>query len=618
MKSVVAIGLLVFVALSAMAQADWELAVSSSSFDGGGPIKFWRDSPHEVVFGWIDGMTYEYLLLYSPDTFTTIDTVLLRAPAFDIHPSDTRTMLALNSESALLKTTDLGATWETLLDNCYGNFDYCDTDPDYIWALPQDDFSGYNMAYSSDGGDTWNNAAGDYTEYASNIYALNSDGMHALLDDGVSIYRTTNGGINWVETLAGTVGGESFWTLSVSNADPNRIAVAYDYTVFVSEDAGSTWTSCTTFVEYNWGLMCDPFDPEMIILSNDEGVFRSTDFGETWEYWASSTLLDYVEQFAITVIGGERRYYASTSSGIYKRSGDAVSGGPRLSYRFPGNGQWVSEDTLIMLAFNDAEGINPSTAIIDVDGTSYTVADPELSAVADTLVFTPPSSWVDGDITVTLVGIEDTGGEASPDSGSSFTFHVDKTPPEILFYEPDSGAVLPAVPSGIMIVFHDDGCGNTDETWDFTDGDITLGSWSTGVMMEGADTILIDFGASGIDIDMGDTVSFLFRGWDNPDIGEPNMVELSWWFVVGTSILEDKLPESPMLSVYPNPFNRACMIDAPTNASITVFNSRGQEVERLPLGAKAWQPSNNVPSGVYSIRINTGTEIKTIEAIYLK
>ncbi len=618
MRSLTALSIIVVIAFSSFAQSDWELVVPSASYDGGGLIETWPDHPLDAVFSWYDEMSYENMIIGTRDTFQTLDTLLIGARFFNTHPTDFRTILVVDATSQLIKTTDRGETWSVLLGVCYGNADFCDTDPNYIWALPQDDFGGGVLSYSSDGGTTWNDASGDFSGYISSIFALNTDGLHALLEDGSEIYRTTNGGTNWVSVYSGAMLGESFWNLSVSKADPNRIAIAYDYSVVVSNDGGATWTACTTFMEYNWGIECDPFDPDLIILGNDEGVFRSGDFGETWEYWPSSSLTNYVEEFAVTTIGGERRYYASSEEGIYKRSGGTVSGGPRLTYRFPFNGAWVSEDTLIILGFSDFEGIDATTAVIEVNGSSYTTADPELTAVGDTLVFYPPFPWLDGDITVTLITIEDTGGEITPDAGSSFTFHIDKTPPQVLFYEPDSGAVLTDAPSGIMLVFHDYGSGNTHDTWDFTDGSITLGSWSAGVMMEGSDTIFIDFGTAGIHIDLGDTVSFLFRGWDSPDIGAPNMFAQYWWFVVATGITEKQLPENNSISVSPNPFNSTCAITAPSDVEIGIFNLHGQQIDRLPSGTTIWRPSEDVPSGIYSIKaINSMNKIST-DVIYLK
>lgn len=616
MKTRTAFFLLLIIAFAAMAQADWELVMSSTSYLASDPIEFWPgSSPYEVSFMWVDDLTSENLILYSPDTFQTFDTILVRTGGFDVHPTDPMTILALDSGSNMLKTTDRGATWDTVLTPCYGNISYSYSDPNYVWATPLDG-SGDAISFSSDGGMTWNNATGDYVGHPSNVYALN--GSSALIDDGSSLYKTTNGGTNWIEVLTDSLSFELFWRLSVSRVDSNRVAVAFDNTIFVSEDAGDTWEACTTFTGYNWGIECDPYDPDKIILGNDNGVFRSSDFGESWELWESSTMLGYPEEFGITVIGGERRYYASTSDGIFKRTGEMVSGGPRLSGYFPEEGDWVSEDTTVILVFSDMEGIDASTAVIDVNGTEYTTSDAELSSSGDSIIFRPSTPWADGDVTVVLVGIEDTGGEASADSGSSFTFHVDKTAPEMLFYEPDSGEILDEVPTGIMLVFDDVGCGNTAETWDLSDGSVTIGSWTDGVMMEGPDTIFIDFVTSGIDISSGDTVELVFRGWDDPDIGEPNILEFDWWFTIATGIDEDNLPDRVGLSVFPNPFNSACRITAPKDAEIQIFDIHGREVLSLPPETNVWRPSKDTPSGIYSIRISTPEETKILEAVLLK
>jgi len=577
----------------------------------------------DIVFsGYSD--TGDMGIMISADTGLTIDTLLSGGNGFTLHPTDHNTVIAMDSGRRLLETTDRGATWTTILDTCYGMAAYSGADPDVIWVTSDRIFR------STDGGASFADATGDYTGYSYNILASYESGDIAFIWEGSDIYRTTNGGINWTLVLSDSMMFESVWMMANTAADPDRIIAAYDYSVYLTDDGGDTWVASTTFVEYNWGVIADPFDADFIVLSNDEGIFRSTDWGENWEMWPSVTMADYVNNFAVTLIGGARKYYAATTEGLYKRTGEIVSEGPILTGKFPPENAWVSVDTMVSLVFTDIDGIDPSTASIEVDGVLYTISDAELSSAGDTLIFRPSTPWDDDTISVTFIGVEDVLGHASPDSGESWSFYIDKTPPVLDHREPDSGLVTATPPAGAVIIFHDDGCGTGADYWDFTDGTVTLGAYSIGVIMAGEDTIYVDFSSSGVIITPGDTTYFTFRAWDTPDIGEPNIAEFSWWILVTTGIGETELPEITRLSVLPNPFNSACRITAQCGAEIEIFDINGRMVaEILATGSESaklssttasgvcrWQPDKSITSGVYLIRIK-GTNAAT-KIIYMK
>ncbi|NQU66634.1 MAG: T9SS type A sorting domain-containing protein [Candidatus Marinimicrobia bacterium] len=81
--------------------------------------------------------------------------------------------------------------------------------------------------------------------------------------------------------------------------------------------------------------------------------------------------------------------------------------------------------------------------------------------------------------------------------------------------------------------------------------------------------------------------------------------------------------------VYPNPFNPSTEIQftIPQDGyvKLSVYNIRGQEVDVVFEGHQnpgehsyTWNPSNNVTSGVYYIRLTSGNMVETVKAAYLK
>ncbi len=68
---------------------------------------------------------------------------------------------------------------------------------------------------------------------------------------------------------------------------------------------------------------------------------------------------------------------------------------------------------------------------------------------------------------------------------------------------------------------------------------------------------------------------------------------------------ENRMPISPAISAYPNPFNAACRIDVPEDFTATIHDIHGRQIHTLPTGTTIWN-ANDQPSGVYLIRAQKG------------
>jgi hypothetical protein len=239
-----------------------------------------------------------------------------------------------------------------------------------------------------------------------------------------------------------------------------------------------------------------------------------------------------------------------------------LSDGPYLAYHFPSSGSWVSQDTLVCLNFLDLDGIDPSTAVISVNGVVYSISDPELSSSGDRIEFRPPMPWTDGTITVVLESVDDILGHSTPDTGLTFTFEVDKTPPTLTYCEPDSGLIADYVPDGAMMIFGDVGCGADSMCWHISANGVGFDPpGGGGIILEGDSLVMLAFTLGGVTIPIDDTSWIEFTVWDKPDIGEPNARTYRWWFIASTDIREIDLPQDFGVDVFPNPFNSAVNFD---------------------------------------------------------
>jgi len=102
----------------------------------------------------------------------------------------------------------------------------------------------------------------------------------------------------------------------------------------------------------------------------------------------------------------------------------------------------------IRMLVEDNLGVDPSTIELIVEGVVYTIDDPELELVGDTLVFTPDVPYVDGEVVdFTLAQIGDVAGNVVTSGFASslprdVEFTVDLTPPEVVAVLPEPGEVV--------------------------------------------------------------------------------------------------------------------------------------------------------------------------------
>jgi len=117
---------------------------------------------------------------------------------------------------------------------------------------------------------------------------------------------------------------------------------------------------------------------------------------------------------------------------------------------------------------------------------------------------------------------------------------------------------------------------------------------------------------------------------DEDTVSEVFCVDIPDFLAVGET---DAMPEEFVLNIFPNPFNSSCYISAPEEASIEIYNLRGNVVETRPrvrpIQGQAhgsvhtndtfiWQPDESTPSGVYLIKATLGDRTIIKRTILMK
>lgn len=216
-----------------------------------------------------------------------------RIRAIVIHPTDTNTMWVGSVGGGVWKTTNGAASffpcndWMANLAVCCMALD--PTDPNTLYAGTGEGFGngdairGAGIFKSSDGGITYT----QLTTYAqqNDINRLSicpTNHLVLLTATGNGIWRSTNGGTNWTETLTnGTVKQVAYHP-----TDGSRAIASFNGMVSYSTNGGLTWTPAAGLtnsgrVEFAYA----PSSPNIVYASQDtnEGsLFMSTDGGMTY------------------------------------------------------------------------------------------------------------------------------------------------------------------------------------------------------------------------------------------------------------------------------------------------------------------------------------------------
>ena len=224
-----------------------------------------------------------------------------------LHPDDPNILFVGAAGGGVWKSPDAGSTWIHLSADfpvtSIADLAIDPVDPDIIYAVTGDGY-GYEATWQSDndfwggvysagimkttdGGLTWNPTGLSYEQDELQIVQrllIHPENTNILLAATRSgIYRSTDSGDSWT-----MVEVTHCHDMDFNTDDPNTVYAVGDRDVFVSEDAGLTWS----ILKNNLGAAGDRMsiettadDPQLIyVLSGyfSTSFFKSTDGGTTW------------------------------------------------------------------------------------------------------------------------------------------------------------------------------------------------------------------------------------------------------------------------------------------------------------------------------------------------
>ena len=189
---------------------------------------------------------------------------------------DMNTGYAIGWDDYVIKTTDGGITWETLIYatgtwSFYYDIEFFDEDKGVILA-------GIDVYVTNDGGDTW--TMGNGITYSCTMIEYASETTLFAVGNEDHIYKSTDGGYTW--TLKNTAGtGTVLLGVDFLNDQYGMAAGDYGH-IYKTTDGGETWTLNTQVGD---NLLHTPFiwnEDTAWICGTPELVYKSTNGGTNW------------------------------------------------------------------------------------------------------------------------------------------------------------------------------------------------------------------------------------------------------------------------------------------------------------------------------------------------
>ncbi|SVB51641.1 uncharacterized protein METZ01_LOCUS204495, partial [marine metagenome] len=238
------------------------------------------------------------------------------------HP-DRLVMTSKHSSEAFGVTTDSGVSWSTRSELSF--FDAVDMGRDLLneqlidsgnihlhgLAIAPDDpnlilvgsvhedsssfgsmaLSGTHIYRSTDGGSTWMESMDGYDFQAEAAVhdivfdPTNPDRVYVGTTDvesvfGNGIWRSMDRGRSWERSNAGMADDTSVNEIVVHPTNGLLIVAATDQGMYASTDHGGSWTQ--THASAAWDAEVDVTNPGVVYAGTDTGVLLSKDFGQTW------------------------------------------------------------------------------------------------------------------------------------------------------------------------------------------------------------------------------------------------------------------------------------------------------------------------------------------------
>ncbi len=257
----------------------WTCVSDSVRLTGIGAVAVAPSRPDTVYVG-ASGGGPTAGLYRSTDGGTHWDFVALQGHAVSsivIDPHNPDLVMAAAGDTGVMRTTDGGKTWKSVLPDAQTGGVWLVFDPDN----PNNVYAGARPAGGGGRGGGGGGGRG-----APPVMTPATDSQ---------IYRSTDEGVTWKKTSPTGLPGGNFGTIALAVAPGTNGQRVYDYVaqgMFRSDDSGEHWTRASDDPRLIGGgqfhdVIVDPRDPN-ILFATQTSLYRSTDAGKTWESYTGA------------------------------------------------------------------------------------------------------------------------------------------------------------------------------------------------------------------------------------------------------------------------------------------------------------------------------------------
>lgn len=178
---------------------------------------------------------------------------------------------------------------------------------------------------STDGGITFNTIAPSSNGSWVTPYVMHPSNSQILYAGYDEVYKTTDGGSNWIVLTSGLTGGTTLRSMSIAPSDGNVVYTATQTDLYKTTDGGSNWIDITSNLPVSNASITystvHSTDPQTVWVtfsgySSGEKVFETTDGGTTWTN-ISGTLPNIPVNCIVYENGSADALYIGTDLGVY-------------------------------------------------------------------------------------------------------------------------------------------------------------------------------------------------------------------------------------------------------------------------------------------------------------
>jgi hypothetical protein len=255
----------------------WTCVSDSVRLTGIGAVAVAPSAPETVYVG-ASGAGPAAGLYRSTDGGGHWDLVALQGHAVSsiaIDPHNPDLVMAAAGDTGVMRTTDGGKTWKSVLP---------DAQVGAVWLTFDPDDANHVYAGTRPAGAGGRGGGGGRGAAPVTTPATDSD-----------IYRSTDEGVTWTKTKPDGLPGGNFGTIALAVAPGTKGLRVYDYVaqgMFRSDDGGEHWTRATDDPRLIGGgqfhdVIVDPRNAN-ILFATQTSLYRSTDAGTTWESYTGA------------------------------------------------------------------------------------------------------------------------------------------------------------------------------------------------------------------------------------------------------------------------------------------------------------------------------------------